>query len=303
MNGPERLFESAGGPLAEALKQARSRVADEAKLSQIAGGLARQGVPIDPSAIPASAGAAPGAWSLGAKVTAGVGGVLALVALGTLLRTGSGEISGKAAPGSEAASAAIAAAATATSASQPRAAGARQRFEQPGQPAAEAEHDSEAPSGAPEGTATLESPPAAPAIERDAPRAPLAAPLAGETSVPRAEPAPVQARSGSASSPAAQTGQSFREPSAPAGKEEEIALLKEARAALSASPSQALALTERHRADYPKGALVQERELIAITALARLGQTSSARQRADRFRSLYPRSAYLKQIDRVLGEK
>jgi hypothetical protein len=301
MNGPQRLLETEGGPLAEALKQARGRVAHDAKLSQIASGLAGRGIPIDRSAIPASATASPGAWSLGAKVAAGVGGVLALVTLGALLRSGSTEIASKAAPGSETRGATVASA-TVTSEQQ----GAlRPRVGQTGQAGGAQELAAEGPAAAPEALAAHDSPPPEPVVTGDPPKTTLAPPPATEDAVPSRERTERTApRSGSPSAPVTQsTGQSFAGPSAPAGKEEEIALLKEARAALAASPTQALALTERHRSDYPRGALVQEREVIAITALARLGQTSSARQRAERFRSAYPRSAYLKQIDRVLGER
>jgi hypothetical protein len=43
----------------------------------------------------------------------------------------------------------------------------------------------------------------------------------------------------------------------------------------------------------------QEREMIAITALVRLGRQEEAYARAERFRRNYPKSAYLRQIDKV----
>ena len=81
----------------------------------------------------------------------------------------------------------------------------------------------------------------------------------------------------------------------------ETELLGDARAALDTSPGVALTFCERHRREFPNGALVQEREIIAVTALVRLGRTSDARARAERFRRSYPRSAYLRQLERVLS--
>jgi hypothetical protein len=81
----------------------------------------------------------------------------------------------------------------------------------------------------------------------------------------------------------------------------ETELLGDARAALDRSPAVALTFCERHRREFPNGALVQEREIIAVTALVRLGRTSDARARAERFRRSYPRSAYLRQLERVLS--
>jgi hypothetical protein len=84
--------------------------------------------------------------------------------------------------------------------------------------------------------------------------------------------------------------------------EAEAALLGRAHHALGADPSRALALTEEHRRDYPAGLLGQESDLIAIEALAALGRTGDARDRAARFRARYPSSAHLRRIDRLLGE-
>jgi hypothetical protein len=84
--------------------------------------------------------------------------------------------------------------------------------------------------------------------------------------------------------------------------EAEAALLGRAHQALAADPSRALALTEEHRRDYPAGLLGQESDLIAIEALAALGRSGEARDRAARFRARYPSSAHLRRIDRLLGD-
>jgi hypothetical protein len=85
--------------------------------------------------------------------------------------------------------------------------------------------------------------------------------------------------------------------------ETEVELLKQARSALGADAIQAFALTERCRAQYPSGPYAQEREYIAISALARMGRTDEARSRASSFRRRYANSAYLPRLARMLGEE
>lgn len=77
----------------------------------------------------------------------------------------------------------------------------------------------------------------------------------------------------------------------------EVALLRDARLALNSNPTEALALSEQHRALYPRGAMVQERELIAISALARLGRHSAVLARAAQFERDFPTSPYRKQVN------
>ena len=60
------------------------------------------------------------------------------------------------------------------------------------------------------------------------------------------------------------------------------------------------AIAEQHRRDYTKPQLGQEREVIAITALMRMGMPTSAQKRAEQFKRTYPRSAYLGQIERIV---
>jgi hypothetical protein len=76
----------------------------------------------------------------------------------------------------------------------------------------------------------------------------------------------------------------------------ELALLRDARLALSSNPNEALALTEQHRALFAHGAMVQERELIAISALARLGRHTAVLTRAAQFERNFPSSPYRKQV-------
>jgi len=76
----------------------------------------------------------------------------------------------------------------------------------------------------------------------------------------------------------------------------EVALLRDARLALGGNPGEALALAERHRALFAHGAMVQERELIAISALARLGRHTAVLARAAQFEHDFPNSPYRKQV-------
>ncbi len=76
----------------------------------------------------------------------------------------------------------------------------------------------------------------------------------------------------------------------------EVALLRDARLALGSNPGEALALAEQHRTLFAHGAMVQERELIAISALARLGRHTAVLSRAGQFERDFPNSPYRKQV-------
>jgi len=78
----------------------------------------------------------------------------------------------------------------------------------------------------------------------------------------------------------------------------EASLLEQARSALGADPARALSLTQQHAQQFPRGLLVQEREVIAISALRRLGRNSEAEARAARFDARYPHSAHQQTVDR-----
>lgn len=79
----------------------------------------------------------------------------------------------------------------------------------------------------------------------------------------------------------------------------ELGLLRDARLALHSSPAQALALTEQHRMLYPRGAMAQERELIAISALASMGRRSAALSRVAEFERAFPNSPYHNQVTQL----
>jgi hypothetical protein len=81
----------------------------------------------------------------------------------------------------------------------------------------------------------------------------------------------------------------------------EARLLEAARASLSSSPAQALALTEEHARIYPLGQLGAERELIAIDALLRLGRRGEAWAWAKPRLEDAPDGLYAKRLRRLFG--
>jgi hypothetical protein len=78
----------------------------------------------------------------------------------------------------------------------------------------------------------------------------------------------------------------------------ESALLFQARKAMTTDASVALRVLEDHARRYPKGALVPEREVLAIEALRALGRTTEAEARLQRFEAHYPGSLYLGRLRR-----
>lgn len=81
----------------------------------------------------------------------------------------------------------------------------------------------------------------------------------------------------------------------------EVKLLQRAQDALRSRPAEALALADSHARRAPRGLLAEEREVIAIDALVRLGRTTEARSRAARFRSTWPGSSHLTRVDSLIG--
>jgi hypothetical protein len=74
-------------------------------------------------------------------------------------------------------------------------------------------------------------------------------------------------------------------------------LLEQARRALASSPATALSLTNQDAARFPRGALAQEREVIAIEALRRLGRGAEADRRAAAFAQTFPGSAHQRRVE------
>ncbi len=88
---------------------------------------------------------------------------------------------------------------------------------------------------------------------------------------------------------------------APSGDaESEAHLLLRAHEAIDATPARALALTDEHAARFPAGSLGQEREVVAIQALLRLGRVGEARTRAARFVAAFPGSAHRSRVEALV---
>lgn len=137
---------------------------------------------------------------------------------------------------------------------------------------------------------------ARPARRERAPQAAAAATRGGSSTTSSAR--------SSATSPSATSAvpsvdpQPSEEPTRPPS---ELGLLAEARSVLRSSPAQTLRLTDEHRARFGGGALVEEREVLAIEALIRLGRRPQAASRAERFHHRYPRSIHAGRIAVVLA--
>lgn len=140
------------------------------------------------------------------------------------------------------------------------------------------------------------APPAPGASSPTADSAPSAAP---SFAPPAANPAvvpPSASESASPPVPAAGAGTQPR-PTAPASGLPEDQLLEKARAALRGDPALALRLAREHQQRFSGGILTQEREVIAIDALRRLGRSAEADRRAERFEQRYPGSAHQRKLD------
>ena len=76
-------------------------------------------------------------------------------------------------------------------------------------------------------------------------------------------------------------------------------LLERATQALHRDPTEALALADEHARTFGTGRLAQEREVIAIQALSKLGRFDAARARAQRFLNQYSNSPYANDVARL----
>jgi hypothetical protein len=77
--------------------------------------------------------------------------------------------------------------------------------------------------------------------------------------------------------------------------------LLRARQQLVSDPGAALALTDEHARRFPSGPLTQEREVLAIEALTRLGRTSDARSRLAAFRDRFPQSPHIARLEALVA--
>ncbi|WP_257457845.1 hypothetical protein [Archangium lipolyticum] len=87
-----------------------------------------------------------------------------------------------------------------------------------------------------------------------------------------------------------------------ASADEELTLLESAYQALQrGDAAEALAEADRHAERFPAGALAQEREVLAIDALVRMGRRAEAGTRAEAFRKRYPTSTHGVRIQNLLS--
>jgi hypothetical protein len=126
---------------------------------------------------------------------------------------------------------------------------------------------------------------------------------AAEPVAPSAEavqsPAPVPVNPRAAASASAHVGSPSRiDGGATPAVEQE--LLRRAHAALQDNPAGALDLVREHTARFPHGQLVEEREYIAVRALARLDRNAEARVRAQAFLRRFPNGLYSEPVRRVV---
>jgi hypothetical protein len=298
-SGPKRLSESSD-ELARSLDAARGHVPNPERLARIGERLAELGLPTtEPSGVKttpeaAATPATPPQSSLLLK------GIVGAVATGGVVLTLALTLSRQETPKTQAPAMRATAAATTAPAERmaPSASGVRPmpapRAPEPrSEPAVE---KSSAPPPSTERPARAAAPSTPP---RAVPEAVAAVPTDAPPAVDAESPSPAavaqRATTGEAS---AETGELRRAPA-----QSEVELLKEARRVLAGDPERALMLTRRYGAEYPHGTYAQERDFIAISALARLGRTAEAKSRGAAFRARYARSAYLPQLERLLGER
>lgn len=82
---------------------------------------------------------------------------------------------------------------------------------------------------------------------------------------------------------------------------DEPQLIERARRALASDPRRALLFTQEHQRRFPAGTLSAERDVIALEALARSGQTGEAKRRALSFEAKYPKSIHLPRVRALLA--
>jgi hypothetical protein len=128
-------------------------------------------------------------------------------------------------------------------------------------------------------------------------KAPLSAVAPPPSSVPEAAPP----EAATPVSPRPPTSATVRRPISPLAHGDELALLARAQAALATNPGAALELVATHARAFRGGTLAQEREVIAIDALSRLGRKAEATARARRFHRLFPASAHGRRVEVIVG--
>jgi hypothetical protein len=84
-------------------------------------------------------------------------------------------------------------------------------------------------------------------------------------------------------------------------REESAAVVAIRRTLVAGDAAEALRMLDRARADFPNGALVQEREALTVRALAASGQVASARKRGEAFLRAFPGSPHAAEVRALLA--
>ena len=82
----------------------------------------------------------------------------------------------------------------------------------------------------------------------------------------------------------------------------EAALLLKARQRLLTQPAETLAMTQQAARLFPNGAFAEEREVLAIEALVRLGRSAEARRELDSFGQRFPSSLHVARLTALVGK-
>ena len=110
-----------------------------------------------------------------------------------------------------------------------------------------------------------------------------------------------QAKAAPASAPSASQGAKTEKRAIDSSLAAERRMLDAARAALVAGDATTgLATLARHAAQFPRGALAEERSALMVDALVAAGRYEEARRRADGFRARYPGSIFAASVDAAL---
>jgi hypothetical protein len=140
-------------------------------------------------------------------------------------------------------------------------------------------------------TAALMTPQAPPAVSVSS-----APPSSAEA--PPLAPRRVAARPSAASSPSTPPARS----STPLGVAEEVARLDAARTALAIGDFDGVArVLSRYEADFPRGVLAREADVVAISALRERGDRAGAMRRARRFLAQYPQDVHAPRVKQLVS--
>ncbi len=137
-------------------------------------------------------------------------------------------------------------------------------------------------------------------VEQAAPVSPVPKSLASSIVAPDAPeertttvvlPPPASARP-----PSATASHASAQPATSSSLAEETASLAAIRRASASDPGAALSLVDQANTRFAGGIFREERESVAVAALAKLGRTSEAKARAQAFLSAYPTSAFADRV-------